>query len=147
MNRTAAFYSRPSYLSGAGAVFSGARRQRGGSILGALKSVVKPIANNLGNSLKTNALGFAKDVVGDIVRGRNVKDTLLSRGKERGLKALKQTFTGPPSKKKKTAKRLSGKRVRQRGRGKRRIPRKRSSRKRRKSHKRAPSAKRRRRNF
>lgn len=146
MNRTAAFYSRPSYLSGAGGIFSGARRQRGGSILGALKSVVKPLANNLGSSLKSNAFGFAKDVVGDIVKGRNLKDTLLSRGKERGLKTLKQTFTGTSSKKK-TVKRLPGKRVRQRGRGKRRIPRKRSSRKRQKSHKGGPSAKRRRRNF
>ena len=40
MDHTAAFYSRPSYVGGAGPIFSGARRQRGGSVFGALKSIV-----------------------------------------------------------------------------------------------------------
>lgn len=146
MDRTAAFYSRPSYMSGGGAIFAGARRQRGGSILGALKKVVKPFANNFGKSIKSNALGLAKDVIGDVVKGRNIGSSLLTRGKQRGLKTLKQTVMGVgPSKKKTVPKRLAGRK--QRGRGKRRAPRKKPSRKRHASRKHTPRTKRRRCNF
>lgn len=142
MDRTAAFYSRPSYVSGAGAIFSGARRQRGGSVLGAIKSIVTPILGlngKLGSSLKRNALGFVKDVATDVIKGRNVKNSLLTRGKERGLKTLKQTFYSAPE--------ANKRKRRQRGSGKKRASSKRPSRKRRASRKRTPKAKRRRHNF
>ena len=52
MDRTAAFYSAPSYRYGGGAmpVFSGSRRQRGGSIFGAFKRLFMPIITSLGKS-------------------------------------------------------------------------------------------------
>lgn len=156
MDRTSAFYSRPSYVGGGGNVFAGSRRQRGGSVLGALKSVVSPILSGVGSSLKknaiSNAVGLAGDVMGDVFRGRNIGKSLINRGKQRGMATLKGTFqdvTGmskrPGVRKKRKLKRVSGKR--QRGSGKRRVARKKSSRKRAASRKNRPSAKRRRRNF
>ena len=154
MSSTSSFYAQPSYVSGAGAIFSGARRQRGGSIFGALKSVVAPFISGIGRSLKknamTNALGLATDMIGDLATGKNMKASLLNRGKERGLKTLQQTFTGTRQRRK--PKRLNAKR-KQRGSGKKRPLRKRctkqkrSSRKRPKTSKKSPSAKRRRLNF
>ena len=143
------FYSRPSYLSGAGAIYSGARRQRGGSVFGALKSIVTPLISGIGRSLKknvvNNAIGFASDVVGDITSGKNVKQSLLNRGKQRSLQTLKQTFTKPTTRK---PKRISRRRRRQRGSGKRRLSaHKKPSRKRRASKKHSTASKRRRCNF
>lgn len=152
MDRTAAFYSRPSYLGGAGTIFAGARRQRGGSILGALKKIVLPLAQNFGKSFKRNALGLAKDIVEDANKGQHFTDSILSRMKQRTFKTVKQGLTGGPptaARKKKVIKRLSN----QRGRGKKRIvkrrvvTRKKTSRKRRAPTQRASTAKRRRRNF
>ena len=51
MDRTAAFYSRPSYVGAGFPVFAGSRRQRGGSILGALKSMVGPVLSSLKSML------------------------------------------------------------------------------------------------
>ena len=152
MSSTASFYSNPSYVSGAGAIYAGARRQRGGSIFGAIKSIVAPLVSGIGRSLKRNvmknAVGFASDVVGDLASGRNVKNSLINRGKERGLKTLQQTING--TRKRKVPKRLNRK---QRGSGKkrplskRRKSKKKTSRKRRATSKSSTSAKRRRRNF
>lgn len=161
MNRTAAFYSQPSYVGGAGSIYAGSRRQRGGSVLGALKSVVSPILSGVGSSLKKhamkNVLGLATDVAGDVFRGRNIKQSLLNRGKQRGMRALKQTFSDVTGMAKTRTSRKKPKRLgkrRQRGSGKkrsvkrgRRVSRKKSSRKRAASRKRMPSAKRRRANF
>ena len=161
MDRTASFYSRPSYVGGAGSIYAGSRRQRGGSVLGALKSVVSPLLSGVGSSLKknvmNNAFGLAADVVGDVLGGKNVKQSFLNRGKQRGLSALKQTFTDVTGMgRKRVGRRKKVKRVgrrRQRGSGKRRVkrrrraPSKKPSRKRKGSRKRAPSAKRRRVNF
>ena len=97
MDRTAAFYSRPSYVGGAGNIFAGGRRQRGGSVLGAVKSIVTPLLSGVGQSLKRhamkNAVGLATDVVGDVFTGKNIKDSLINRGKQRGLATLKGTFS------------------------------------------------------
>lgn len=156
MSSTSAFYSRPSYLSGAGTIYSGARRQRGGSVFGAIKSIVTPLISTIGRSLKKNVLpnvinnaaGFANDVVGDIATGKNVKESLINRGKQRGLRTLKQTLDSAVNRRK--PKRATARR-RQRGSGKKRL-RKRSksvrktSRKRRKTIKHS-IAKRRRANF
>ena len=154
MTSTSSFYARPSYLSGAGVIYSGARRQRGGSIFGALKSIVTPLVSSFGKSLKrnvvNNAIGFAGDVVGDIASGRNVKQSFLNRGKERGLRTLKETFVR--KEKRKTPKRLNTRTRRQRGSGRKRVIRRRksvkkSSRKRHLTSKHLTSAKRRRCNF
>ena len=117
MNPTASFYSRPSYVSGAGTTYSGARRQRGGSIFGALKSVVTPLLSTVGKTLKrsvlSNAVGFAGDVVNDIASGQNIKSTLLNRGKEFGLRTLQESLTR--NRQKKVPKRMNVRRKRKQG--------------------------------
>ena len=90
MDRTAAFYSAPSYqYRGAGGfpVFSGSRRQRGGSILGSIAKVAMPILGNIGKAALGQAVGLAKDVAGDLAQGRNIGQSL----KQHGLKRLKNT--------------------------------------------------------
>ena len=90
MDRTATFYSAPSYhYRGAGGfpVFSGSRRQRGGSILGSIAKVAMPILGNIGKAALGQAVGLAKDVAGDLVQGRNIGQSL----KQHGLKRLKNT--------------------------------------------------------
>ena len=146
MDRTASFYSRPSYVGGA--VYSGARRQRGGSVLGALKSMVVPIISGIGRSLKRNAInnavGLATDVATDVVSGKNIKSSLVNRGKQRGIRTIRQTLSNIKQRRK-GYQRLN----KQRGSGKRKkaVKRKKPSRKRGASRKRAPAAKRRKYNF
>lgn len=163
MDRTSAFYARPSYVGGGGSIYAGSRRQRGGSVFGALKSIVSPVLSGVGQSLKkhaiNNAVGLAGDVMGDVFRGRNVTKSLMNRGKQRGIATLKGAFSDVTgmgktaiARKKKRMKRLNTRRKKQRGSGKRRVgrkraPRKKPSRKRAASRKRRPSAKRRRLNF
>ena len=97
MDYTAKFYSRPSYV-GSGVVFSGERRQRGGSILGALKSIVMPVLSKVGpkilktvgNIAKKQAFGLATDLLMDRVSGKNVTESLKSRGKSRLLQSATQ---------------------------------------------------------
>ena len=92
MDYTASFYSRPSYV-GSGAIFSGARRQRGGSILGALKSLVLPVMaavgpkliRSVGNIAKKQVFGLATDLLADKVRGRNMTNSLKTHGRTRLL--------------------------------------------------------------
>ena len=87
MDHTAAFYSGPSYgQRGSGfPVFAGSRRQRGGSILGALKSLVLPALSNIGKSALKQAVGLASDVAGDVMSGRQVGQSL----KQHGVRRLK----------------------------------------------------------
>lgn len=84
MDYTASFYSKPTYVGG-GVVFSGARRQKGGRILGSLKSVVLPVLKTVGRKLghiaSKQALGLASGIVADAIAGKNVKQSLISRGK------------------------------------------------------------------
>lgn len=164
MDYTAKFYSRPSYV-GSGVVFSGERRQRGGSILGALKSVVMPVISKVGpkilktvgNIAKKQVFGLATDLLMDRVSGKNVTDSLKSRGKTRllqsaaqGLDAIGSMVNGPSSRRTATRK---TKRRSWRGRGsgvtKRKsvTKQKSTSRKRKASRKRATPAKKRRVNF
>ena len=96
MDRTAAFYMRPSYdFHGSGfPVFMGSRRQRGGSIFGSLKRFFTPIAKTVGRNLLSQGVGLAKDITSDALAGKNIKESILSHGKERaknlGTSALKQ---------------------------------------------------------
>ena len=86
MDRTADFYSRPTYVARGGAsipVYSGSRRQRGGSILGALKNFFLPLGKTLLKKGARQAIGLAADVAGDAIRGRNVKNSLIQHGKQR----------------------------------------------------------------
>lgn len=103
MDRTAAFYSAPSYhFRGAGGfpVFSGSRRQRGGGILGALAKMVMPVLKNVGKAALGQAVGFAGDVANDVMSGQNFGQSLRRRGKKRlmntarsGLSAVMQGST------------------------------------------------------
>ena len=83
MDRTAAFYAGPSYRGAGFPVFSGSRRQRGGSILGAIKSMVMPVLGTIGKTALKQAVGFAGDVVGDISKGRSIRSSLRSHGLKR----------------------------------------------------------------
>ena len=85
MDRTAEFYSRPTYaFRGAGfPVYSGSRRQRGGSVLGSLKKFIVPFGKNLLKTGASQALGLAADVANDVMRGRSLKSSLIQHGKAR----------------------------------------------------------------
>ena len=90
MDRTAVFYSSPSYSHGGSMpIFSGSRRQRGGSIFGALKRFFMPVITALGKKVARQgakqAVGLAKDVVKDAFMFRNVPDSLKTHGKKRAL--------------------------------------------------------------
>ena len=90
MDRTASFYSEPSYhYRGAGGfpVFSGSRRQRGGGILGSLAKMVMPVLKTVGKTALGQAAGLARDVVSDVASGRNLGQSL----KQQGIKRLKNT--------------------------------------------------------
>ena len=98
MDRTASFYSQPSYrLSGGGGfpIFAGSRRQRGGSLLGSLKSVVVPALKSTGKAVAKTALneaiGLAKDVAADAFTGKNIKQSLLRHGKQHAINFAKQS--------------------------------------------------------
>ncbi len=92
MDRTAAFYSQPSYhFRGSGfPVFSGSRRMRGGSILGALKQMIVPtlasVGKSVGRAALKQAVGFASDVANDALQGRNLTQSLKARGKQRAMR-------------------------------------------------------------
>ena len=91
MTDTVSFYSQPSYSQRGGGypVFSGPRRMRGGSILGALKSMIMPTLSRIGKTAGRRglreAVGLATDVVGDTLQGRNITQSIMARGKNRAL--------------------------------------------------------------
>ena len=104
MDRTAAFYSRPSYVGAGFPVYSGSRRQRGGSILGSIAKFALPMLKNVGRAALGQAVGLAKDVAHDTLSGQNIRESF----KRRGIQRLKKTVTstlGPrqkqPSRKRK----------------------------------------------
>ena len=89
MDATAQFYSQPTYVQAGGAampVFAGSRRQRGGSVLGALKSFFMPLFSRLSKRSAKAAMNVAQNVVGDVMTGKNVAAAL----KQHGLKAAKR---------------------------------------------------------
>ena len=165
MDHTAKFYSRPSYV-GSGVVFSGARRQRGGSVLGALKSMVVPVIKTVGPKImkkvgsiaKKQMFGLATDLLADKIRGRDLTESLKTHGQSRllqgasqGLNSIGNMMGGPKKRaapKRKRAGRLRGSGVKKRKQRKRKtVSKQKSSRKRKASRNRATSAKRRRVNF
>lgn len=121
MDRTAKFYSSPSYVGhGAGMpIFSGSRRQRGGSILGSIKSLVQPTLTSMGKAAINQAVGLAGDVLGDVFRGRTIKQSLTQHGLKRlknvgtaGLDDVKSRFSTFASSKRSTRKRKATSKVR-----------------------------------
>lgn len=168
MDYTAKFYSRP-YHVGSGVIYSGARRQRGGSILGALKSMVLPVMRAVGPKLikkvgkiaKRQMFGLATDLLADKVSGKNMKDSLKSRGKSRLLQGASQglntigNMIDPPKARRAATKKKRSWRFRGSGIKKRKsvtkkrksVTRQKSSRKRKASRYRATAAKKRRVNF
>ena len=103
MDKTAQFYSRPSYSGGGFPVFSGSRRQRGRGVFGSIKRFLQPV----GSSLLKEGLGFVKDMIGSIGKGRSLAQAAKEHGKRRalnaahaGLNAIDRTMTGkaPPKK-------------------------------------------------
>ena len=81
MDRTSQFYSQPTYVRGGiMPVFAGSRRQRGGSVLGALKSFFMPLLRTAGRKGTQAALGLATDVLGDVTSGKNIRQSLKRRG-------------------------------------------------------------------
>ena len=80
MDRTANFYAHPSYVGGGLPVYSGSRRQRGGSVLGALKRFFMPIFGKLVKRGAVSALDLAKGVAVDAFTGKNIKESLKTRG-------------------------------------------------------------------
>lgn len=90
MDKTAQFYAQPSYLQyGRGLpVYSGSRRQRGGSVLGALQRFIMPFLSGMKRQavqrVKSGALGLAGDVLTDTLAGRNMAQSLKKRALQRG---------------------------------------------------------------
>ena len=109
MDRTANFYANPTYSGGGLAVFSGARRRRGGGILGVLKSIAMPMIKGLARRGATHAIGLAKDVATDLAAGRNFKSSVmrhgLRRAKRMGSNMLQSALntTSSPSRKRKAS--------------------------------------------
>lgn len=127
MDHTAIFYSSPSYIRGGGLpIYSGSRRQRGGSIFGALKRFFMPVITAFGKKVARQgakqAVGLAKDVVSDAFMFRNVPDSVIKHGKKRalnltryaadeGLNSLENMIgSGPPAKRRRRRKQSLGKR-------------------------------------
>jgi len=86
MDRTSTFYSQPSYAGGGFPVFSGSRRQRGGSIFGALSRAVLPMLKTFGKKAATHvakkALGLGQNVLFDTMKGVNPRQSLIKHGKQ-----------------------------------------------------------------
>lgn len=99
MDRTAHFYSQPTYAQRGGLpVYSGSRRQRGGNVLGALKSFFLPILGNVAKRGVRSAFGLAKGVAKDAFAGKDIRSSLKNRGiaraKKLGMHAFNEVVQG-----------------------------------------------------
>ena len=62
MDPTAQFYARPSYVGGINfPVYTGSRRQTGGSVFGAIKRAVVPTLKSAGKEMGKQTLGLRKE--------------------------------------------------------------------------------------
>ena len=94
MDRTANFYSQPSYHGGGFPIFTGARRQRGGGIFGALKTMLMPIAKSaLKRGLK-GAVNVGMNVANDMIEGKNFKQSITQHGKRELKNVAQHTMRG-----------------------------------------------------
>lgn len=83
MDRTEHFYANPTYAGGSFPVFAGSRRRRGGGVLGILKSLALPVLKGVARKGASEAFGLAKDVVGDLAAGRNLRSSVMRHGMRR----------------------------------------------------------------
>ena len=81
MDRTAQFYAQPSYVGAGFPIFAGARRQRGGSIFGAIKSMFMPLVKSALKRGARAAVGAAANVTNDVIAGKSLKDSVKRHGK------------------------------------------------------------------
>ena len=108
MDRTANFYAQPTYAHGAGLpIYSGARRQRGGNVLGAIKSFFMPILSKLARQGVKSAASVAKNVAFDAFLGKNLKQSVKNRSineaKNLGREAVNATYRGITGRRKRVA--------------------------------------------
>ena len=91
MNRTHDFYSRPSYVGGISfPVYSGSRRQRGGSIFGSALRQILPDGATVKKALGRQVMGFVGDVAKDVMAGESIGDAMKERAKERAADILSE---------------------------------------------------------
>ena len=76
---------------GRGKYFSGTRYQRGYGLFQNIARFLLPIAKNIGTSLGQEGLTAGSKILGDVVQGRNVKDSLSEHSK-RGVENLASKF-------------------------------------------------------
>jgi len=142
MDHTFHFYSQPSYRGGANfPIFTGSRRQRGGGIFGSLGRMFAPIAKRVGKRLLSHGIGLARDVAEDVLSGKNIKESIVNRGKSRAVslgKDAARTMLGhgyrrrrKPSRKHAPVKRLRKSSSRKRKRSAKSVSRKRPAKRRR----------------
>lgn len=98
MDRTANFYAQPTYArGGALPIYSGSRRQRGGNVLGAIKSFFMPILGRVAKRGVGSAVNLAKNVALDAFTGKNLAQSLKTRGlneaKQFGINIAKDAFS------------------------------------------------------
>lgn len=115
---TSSFYANPSYMNGGSfTIYSGSRRQRGGGFLGSLRSVMKPVGQNIIKGVKAIARNKAvqdiakaaaqtgtqllANVAVDALHGQDIRDSFSNRGKQAALNILTGDNDSPPSKKRK----------------------------------------------
>lgn len=84
------FYSEPSYVGGLNFnVYSGSRRQTGGSIFGSIKRAVVPHLKSTGKAMGKQAIGLLTDVAQDVMDGENLGASIKQRAKERAGEAAR----------------------------------------------------------
>ena len=88
MNRTQQFYAHPSYVGGNFPVYSGSRRQRGGSVFGSALRNILPDKSTVGKAVGQQLLGYVSDVARDVMQGQSIGDAMKERAKERAASAL-----------------------------------------------------------
>lgn len=95
MDPTVEFYSRPShsYRGGSFPVFTGSRRQRGGSVFGALKKFFMPVTKMIGPALLSHGASLARDIAQDVMSGKNIKSALMNRGKAAAINLGKEAIS------------------------------------------------------
>ena len=90
MHPTTRFYSEPSYVGGLNLnVYSGSRRQTGGSIFGSIKRAVVPHLKSTGKAMGKQAIGLLTDVAQDVMHGENLGEAIKQRAKERAGEAAR----------------------------------------------------------
>jgi hypothetical protein len=67
---------------GGGKFFAGTKYQRGFGVLGSIGRFILPIAKNLAQTLATSGLETGQQVLKDYTEGRDVKEALMTHGKQ-----------------------------------------------------------------